>query len=30
VWVSHQQVMQDLDELRHEWRSGSAKERNVA
>ncbi len=30
VWVSHEQVMQDLDELRHEWRSGSAKERNVA
>jgi len=30
VWVSHEQVMKDLDELRHEWRSGAEKERNVA
>jgi hypothetical protein len=30
VWVSHEQVMQDLDELCHQWRSDAAKERNVA
>jgi hypothetical protein len=30
VWVSHDQVMSDLDELRATWRSQAEEERNVA
>jgi len=30
VWVSNEEVMRDLEEMRKEWRSRIEKERNVA
>jgi hypothetical protein len=30
VWVSHEQVLSDLDELRATWRSQAEEERHVA